>query len=158
MIIATAASRANGLQQFFIELFGIIGKSYYLCNLFYKTTTTGNSMKKTIAIFCLMLCTIHSAMAQRFTDKLDRGLVVVPTGSTSGSTTNFVSWRRLADEYYGVTYNLYKNGTRIASNLTTTSYNDNSNATTTTQYQVAAVVNGAEQSKCAAMMAWGQYI
>ncbi len=101
-------------------------------------------MKKTIAILCLMLFTIQSAMAQRFTDKLDRGLVVVPTGSTDGSTTNFVSWRRLADEYYGVTYNLYKNGTRIATNLTTTSYNDNNNAPPTTQYQVAAVVNGAD--------------
>ena len=115
-------------------------------------------MKKTIAILCLMLCTIHSAMAQRFTDKLDRGLVVVPTGSTSGSTTNFVSWRRLANEYYGVTYNLYKNGTRIATNLTTTSYNDNNNAPPTTQYQVAAVVNGAEQTKCGVMTAWTEYV
>ena len=115
-------------------------------------------MKKTIAILCLMLFTIQSAMAQRFTDKLDRGLVVVPTGSTDGSTTNFVSWRRLANEYYGVTYNLYKNGTRIATDLTTTSYNDNNNAPPTTQYQVAAVVNGAEQTKCGVMTAWTEYV
>lgn len=81
-----------------------------------------------IIMFCV------NAFAQRPMDNLGRGLVVVPTGSTSGSTTNFVSWRRLGTEYYDVTYNLYKNGTKIASNLTTTSYDD-SNASTTTQYQ-----------------------
>ena len=97
------------------------------------------------------------AFAQRHADALGRGLVVVPTGSTSGSTTNFVSWRRLGTEYYDVTYNLYKNGTKIASNLTTTSYDD-SNATTSTQYQVAAVVRGVEQTKCAAVTAWTEYV
>ena len=97
------------------------------------------------------------AFAQRNMDVLGRGLVVVPTGSTSGSTTNFVSWRRLGTEYYDVTYNLYKNGTKIASNLTTTSYDD-SNASTTTQYQVAAVVRGVEQAKCTAVTAWSQYV
>lgn len=58
----------------------------------------------------------QASVAQRFTDNLDRGLVAVPTGSTSGSTSNLVSWRRLAEEYYNVTYNLYKNGTRVVSN------------------------------------------
>ena len=113
-------------------------------------------MKKTIAIFCLMLCTIHSAMAQRFTDKLDRGLVVVPTGSTSGSTTNFVSWRRLADEYYGVTYNVYKDGALVASNLENTNYSGS--GTPSSSYRVAAVVNGVEQNKCAAVTPWYQNV
>jgi len=113
-------------------------------------------MKKTIAIFCLMLCTIHSAMAQRFTDKLDRGLVVVPTGSTSGSTTNFVSWRRLADEYYGVTYNVYKDGALVASNLENTNYSGS--GTPSSSYRVAAVVNGVEQDKCAAVTPWYQNV
>ncbi len=98
------------------------------------------------------------AFAQRKMDALGRGLVVVPTGSTSNSKTNFVSWRRLGTEYYDVTYNLYKDGARVASNLTTTSYNDNSNAYTTTKYQVAAVVKGVEQAKCSAVTAWTQYV
>ncbi|MBR5060873.1 MAG: hypothetical protein IKX24_01880 [Prevotella sp.] len=113
---------------------------------------------KRLQILAIMLVMFAScAFAQRHADALGRGLVVVPTGSTSGSTTNFVSWRRLGTEYYDVTYNLYKNGTKIASNLTTTSYDD-SNATTSTQYQVAAVVRGVEQTKCAAVTAWTEYV
>ena len=110
--------------------------------------------------FLLIMLTMFAchAFSQRHMDNLGRGLVVVPTGSTSGSTTNFVSWRRLGTEYYDVTYNLYKDGTRIASNLTTTSYDDNNKGYPTTQYQVAAVVNGVEQAKCSAVTAWSQYV
>jgi hypothetical protein len=50
---------------------------------------------------------IH-AIAQRFTDKLDRGLVAVKT--TKGV---YCSWRIQADEYYDVKYNLYRDGTRV---------------------------------------------
>lgn len=111
-------------------------------------------------LFLLIMLTMFAchAFSQRHMDNLGRGLVVVPTGSTSGSTTNFVSWRRLGTEYYDVTYNLYKDSTRIASNLTTTSYDDNNKGYPTTQYQVAAVVKGVEQAKCAAVTAWSQYV
>lgn len=106
----------------------------------------------------LLLWMSTPATAQRVTDNLDRGLVAVPTGSTDGSTTNYVSWRRLAHEYFGVTYNLYKNGTLLASGLTVPGYSDNSSAPVTTSYQVAAVVNGVEQEKCAAITPWTQYV
>lgn len=104
------------------------------------------------------MATCVIAHAQRFTDNLDRGLVAVPTGSTTGSTSNLVTWRRLADEYYGVTYNLYKNGTLKASGLTNTCYNDASSAPPTTTYQVAAVVNEVEQDKCDAITPWAQHV
>lgn len=116
-------------------------------------------MKKSaiyLAALLMMICS--GARAQRHTDQLGRGLVAIPTGSTSGSTSNMVTWRRLADEYYDVTYNLYKNGTKVASNLTTTCYNDAKSASTSTQYQVAAVVRGVEQSKCNAVTPWIQYV
>ena len=104
----------------------------------------------------LVLCC--AAFAQRHTDQLDRGLVAVPTGASGNSNSNIVTWRRLANEYFGVTYNVYKNGTKVASNLTTTCYNDASSAPTTTSYQVAAVVNGVEQAKCTAITPWAQYV
>ena len=104
----------------------------------------------------LVLCC--TAFAQRHTDLLNRGLVAVPVGSTDGSTSNVVTWRRLADEYFGVTYNLYKDGSKVASNLTTTCYNDSKSAPPTTTYQVAAVVNGVEQEKCTAITPWLQYV
>lgn len=113
--------------------------------------------KKHFLIFFLGLMS-SAVIAQRHTDKLDRGLVAIPTGSTSGSTTNLVTWRRLSNEYYDVKYNLYKNGKEVASNLTTTCYADNSNGLPTTTYQVAAVVNGAVQEKCGAVTAWTQYV
>ena len=106
----------------------------------------------------LLLLVSAPAHAQRFTDNLDRGLVAVPTGSTSGSTSNFISWRRLPLEYFGVTYNLYKNGSLLASGLSVPSYSDNSGAPPTTSYSVAAVVNGVEQEKCTAVTPWTQYV
>ena len=106
----------------------------------------------------LMALSSIFAFAQRKTDNLDRGLVAVPDGSTGSSNSNMVTWRRLANEYFGVTYNLYKNGSLLAGGLTTTCYSDNSNAPTTTQYQVAAVKNGVEQARSAAVTPWSQYV
>lgn len=114
-------------------------------------------MKRILSILALMAVVICGS-SQRKTDVLDRGLVVVPTGSTSGSTTNMVTWRRYGEEYYGVTYNLYKDGSLLASNLTTPCYADNNRGYPSTQYQVAAVVNGVEQAKCPSVTAWNQYV
>ena len=115
-------------------------------------------MKKNIFWALMLLLVSQAAMAQRFTDNLDRGLVVVPTGAAGSSKTNLVTWRRLANEYFDVKYNLYKDGSLLKSGLTTTSYADNSNGLPTTKYQVAAVVNGVLQAKSTAVTAWNQYV
>ena len=115
-------------------------------------------MKKNYFWAVLLLLFSQAVMAQRFTDKLDRGLVVIPTGSTSGSTTNLITWRRLSEEYYNVTYNLYKNGSLFKSGLTTTSYADNSSGLPTSTYQVKAVVNGVVKQDSTEMKAWSQYV
>lgn len=120
--------------------------------------TTIMQKKKNYFWALLLLLFSQAAMAQRFTDKLDRGLVVIPTGSSSGSTTNMITWRRLADEYFGVTYNLYKNGSLLKSGLTTTSYADNSSGLPTSTYQVKAVVNGVVKQDSTAVKAWSQYV
>ena len=90
-----------------------------------------------------------TSSAQRTVDKLDRGVVAVKT--TKGV---FVSWRIQSEEYYGVTYNLYRNGTKIAENLNVSNYTDAAGTTAST-YQVAAVVRGVEQAKTAATATWG---
>ena len=116
-------------------------------------------MRKYCFLLFLAALTFTSAHAQRFTDKLSRGLVAVPTGSTDNSKSNFVSWRRFAEEYYGVTYNLYRDSVLIASGLTKSSYDDNAAlATPSVKYQVAAVVNGVEQEKCDTIRPWKQYV
>ena len=104
---------------------------------------------KRICLLTLMLsCFILTGQAQRVTDKLDRGLVAIPA-----SSGNLVSWRIFAEEYYGVTYNLYANGSLLKSGLTASDFNHTSGSSTT-KYQVAAVVKGVEQEKSAEVTRW----
>ena len=89
--------------------------------------------------------------AQRFTDKLDRGLVAVP-GASGG---NFVSWKIFGEEYYDTQYNLYRDGVKVnATPLKVSNYTD-TGGKSTSKYQVAAVVRGVEQEKCAEVARWG---
>lgn len=83
-----------------------------------------------------------TAMAQRQNmDRLDRGLVAIKVSSGV-----YCSWRIQADEYYDVTYNLYRNGTKVNSTpLTTSNYTDASGSATS-KYTVKAVVRGVEQA------------
>lgn len=76
-------------------------------------------MKRLFLVALMGLMTI-GVSAQRVTDKLDRGLVAVP-GASGG---NFVSWKIFGEEYYDVTYNLYRDGVLLAENLTTSNYQD----------------------------------
>jgi len=93
----------------------------------------------------LLLLTNH-AIAQRTTDKLDRGLVAIPSGSGS-----FVSWRIFGEEYYDTEYNLYRDGTPVNTTpLKVSNYYD-ANGKAGCSYQVAAVVRGQEQALCPAV-------
>ena len=101
---------------------------------------------KRILTTALALVVTLSGFAQRTTDKLDRGLVAVPSGSGS-----FVSWRIFGEEYYDVEYNLYRNGTKLnATPLKVSNYTD-AGGGAGAKYQVAAVVRGVEQEKCEAV-------
>ena len=106
-------------------------------------------MKKALLTLVLALMALTMS-AQRFTDKLDRGLIGMKT-----SKGVFLSWRVQSDEYYEVTYNLYRNGTKIAEGLTTSNFTDN-DGTMASRYQVAPVVRGVEKEKCKAIGPWGQ--
>lgn len=117
-----------------------------------RLLTNLRSSVRTLLCASLLLWMSTPANAQRFMDNLGRGLVAIPENNS-----NYITWRRLGTEYYDVTYNLYKNGSLLASGLTTTSYSDSQSATSNTQYQVAAVVGGVEQEKCTAVKAWTQY-
>ncbi len=93
------------------------------------------------------------SQAQRKTDNLDRGLVGVKVNSGV-----YLSWRVQADEYYDVTYNLYRNGSLIAQNLKTSNYTDPSGSTSST-YTVAPVKKGVAGVQCTAVTPWDkQYL
>ena len=105
-------------------------------------------MKK-IGLMFLGLAMSCVAMAQRTTDVLDRGLVALPSGSG-----NFVSWRIMGEEYYDVEYNLYRDGVKLNPvPLKVSNFTDNK-GTAASKYQVAPVVRGVEQEKCAEVTRW----
>ena len=107
-------------------------------------------MKRLLLVALVGLMTAGAA-AQRTTDKLDRGLVAVP--GTSGG--NFVSWKIFGEEYYDTEYNLYRDGVKVNTTpLKVSNYTD-TGGKTTSKYQVAAVVRGVEQEKCAEVARWG---
>ena len=99
-------------------------------------------MRKILFTLVALMLVPVGIKAQRPTDKLDRGLVAVPSGSGS-----FVSWRIFGEEYYDTEYNLYRNGEKIAGPLSVSNYVDK-DGKAGSKYQVAAVVRGKEQEKC----------
>jgi autotransporter-associated beta strand protein len=110
-----------------------------------------HSLFRNIIIISLLFAgTTNSINAQRKVDKLDRGLVTTVAQNGVG---NFISWRVLGEEYYDVTYNLYADGNKIASNLRVSNY-VHSTGNATTRYQVSPVVKGVEGTKCAVSSRW----
>ena len=103
-------------------------------------------MKKILLLSTMLLAIGTNANAQRSTDKLDRGLVAVPS---DGGT--LVSWRIFGEEYYDTEYNLYRNGVKINDKPLSVSNFTDKGANTSSTYQVAPVVRGVEQEKCAAV-------
>jgi len=73
-------------------------------------------------------------------ENLDRGVVAVVT--TGGV---YVGWRMLGYEYGAgtVSYNVYKDGTKLANVTNSTNYQD-ATGTATNSYTVTAVINGVE--------------
>ena len=108
-------------------------------------------MKKRLWMATLLLMGLAmTSQAQRVTDKLDRGLVAVP--SSTGGT--LVSWKVFGEEYYDTEYNLYRNGVKVNNApLKVSTYVDQA-GNSSSMYQVAPVVRGVEQEKCAAVRRW----
>jgi autotransporter-associated beta strand protein len=114
----------------------------YFCNINLNKNLNPFIMRKKYVVACILACALSSSVqAQRVTDKLDRGLVAIKT-----SNGVFCSWRVNAEEYYDVTYNLYRNGVKVNDQpLSVSNYTDVSGSTTDT-YTVRPVVKGKEQS------------
>jgi len=85
-------------------------------------------------------------------ERLNRGLAAV---QVSGGV--YVGWRMYGFEYVGsnVAYNLYRDGSRIASVTNSTNYQDAS-GTAQSQYTVRAVMNGVECGDSEAATPWAQ--
>ena len=98
----------------------------------------------------MLILAVSVGYAQRYTDRLDRGLVAM---KVSGGV--YLSWRILAEEYYDVTYNVYRDGSLVNDEPLTTSNFRDTGGSTSSSYTVAALVRGEEQTQCKAVMPWG---
>lgn len=84
--------------------------------------------------------TVYAASARQV-ESLNRGLVAV---KTSGGV--YLSWRLLGTESYDTSFNVYRNGTKIASVTDSTNFVDSAGTTSST-YTVRKVENGSEISE-----------
>ncbi|MEO2205794.1 rhamnogalacturonan lyase [Paenibacillus pabuli] len=94
---------------------------------------------------------VTEAAGTRQMEFLDRGLVAVKTG-----TGVFVSWRLLGTEGSNVSFNVYRDGTKVnASPITNSTNLQDASGTSNSKYTVRAVVGGTEQAASAAASVWG---
>jgi len=117
-------------------------------NILINQTSTGSMNKKSFLLTLLFCLTSMCTFAQRNVDKLDRGLIAI-----KASKGVYLNWRINGDEYYDVTYNVYRDGTKIAENCNVSNYTD-ATGTISSKYSVSAVVNGKELEQCKAVGAW----
>ncbi len=110
------------------------------------------SLKEYILSLLLVLTAVP-VLGQRMTDRLDRGLVAV---QTEGGV--YCSWRVLAEEYYDVTYNLYRDGVKVNQEpLKVSNYTDAA-GTATNKYTVTAIgLRNRESEPCKEVAVWNQH-
>ena len=107
-------------------------------------------MKKHL-LYSMLLATMVplGGQAQRVMDKIDRGLVAVKTANGV-----FCSWRIFGEEYYDVSYNLYRNGTKVNDKPLTVSNFVDTNGADGNEYTVAPVVRGVEKAQSKSVKVW----
>ena len=86
-------------------------------------------------------------------ETLNRGVVVLPAKSGTGQ---FISWRFLGTENYkSTTFDIMRNGTVIASDITGATCYTDAQGNASSQYQVVTKVNGTVTSTSNAVTSWG---
>ncbi len=102
------------------------------------------------AIFCLSLTIASPAMVSGQTEFLDRGVVAVKNGSNT-----FVSWRLLATDAAGTTFDVLRDGNVLSSakDLTVTNVSV-TGGTDASRYQVVAKVGGEPVDTSTAVVRW----
>lgn len=85
-------------------------------------------------------------------EKLDRGLIVVP----STNTKHFLSWRMLGtDDEDNTRFDIIRNGNTIATDVYATNY-EATGGNTTSEYQIVTKVNGEAVDTTEVVKPWGQ--
>lgn len=106
-------------------------------------------MKKTLAILSLAVIFLlpHPVVAQRVTERLNRGLVAVRTSPNQV----FLSWRMLGYDADNISFNLYRDGVKINTTPIATVTNFTDITASAESYTVKTVINNietGEQNSC----------
>ena len=113
-------------------------------------------MKQRLTLFLLAALLSLPLFSQRYTDRLDRGLVAVKANTW---TPVFLSWRVLGEEYFGTQYNVYRDGELVNTDgpLSVSTYRDAA-GTADSRYTVRPVVRGVERADLESKVAtpWSQ--
>ena len=110
------------------------------------------------ALYSLILIAVaamsNHAKATRYMENLDRGVVAVYRG---GSNV-YVGWRMLGTEPESVSYNIYRNGTKINSTpvADSTNYLDSSGSLSSV-YSISVIIDGIEQDLSEPVSVWSDY-
>ncbi|MBO9701130.1 MAG: carbohydrate-binding protein [Sporocytophaga sp.] len=106
--------------------------------------------RKVIFLLLLLMAHFQFGYAQYQMENLNRGVVAI----SQGGSKVFVSWRWLGTENDGITFNLYRNGTKVNSTpITVCNYTDNAGSITAS-YTVKAIIGGVEQAASEAVAPW----
>ena len=93
---------------------------------------------------------LESAYSQRQMEALDRGVVAVRTSSTQV----YIGWRMFGTDPANISFNVYRNGTKLNSSPITNSTNYQDNSSTNGTYTIRAIIDGAEQSATNPVSVW----
>ena len=103
---------------------------------------------------CLLLTAPGNA--QKYLEKLNRGVVAVRTGSSNV----YVGWRLFGNDPAGISFNVYRGSTKLntAPITNSTNYVDNTAASASPDavYSVRPIINGVEQASSASASAWAK--
>ena len=102
----------------------------------------------TFFLSAMLLCSKAQITPTTQMEKLDRGLVALPA-----SSGNFVSWRFLGTDDSNTHFDLVRNGSTIATDLTVSNFKD-TNGDSNSEYQVVTKVNGETINTSDAVKAW----
>lgn len=105
-------------------------------------------MKKLFILFFVCMAAVVSH-AQTYIETLSRGVVAVP--SEKGM---FISWRLLATDAPGTTFNLMRDGEVIAENLSTVTCFTDEKGTSNSRYCVQTLVNGSVEETSDEVAPW----
>src|ERR1041384_1962981 len=113
-----------------------------------RLRTIAAALTLTLAAAVTTALPARAAPPTKQMEDLDRGLISVRSGSG-----NLVSWRLLGTDPDGVSFNVYRGSTRVATVTTSTNYLDGG-AAADASYTVRAVVSGAEQAASPASLSF----